>query len=151
MTPHDNSLLLFNKDWWFSFDKSRFWNMFGFNATLNNISVILWRSVLLVEETTDLSQVTDKLYHIMFYTLPWSGVELTTSVGIGTRAPPGSELNIQKLTKPISITLQILWLYKDRTVISIDICRGFFVLNDLRWGEVVFILLILVELLTITV
>jgi len=43
----------------------------GFYATFNNISVILWRSVLLVEETeyleksTDLSQVSDKLYHIM--------------------------------------------------------------------------------------
>jgi hypothetical protein len=36
-----------------------------FNATFNNISVISWRSVLLVEETTDLSQVTDKLYHKM--------------------------------------------------------------------------------------
>jgi len=42
-----------------------------FNATFNNISVILWRSVLLVEETrvpgktTDLSQVIDKLYYIM--------------------------------------------------------------------------------------
>jgi len=34
-----------------------------FNATYNNISVISWWSVLLVEETTDLSQVTDKLYH----------------------------------------------------------------------------------------
>jgi hypothetical protein len=38
-----------------------------FNATFNNISVISWWSVLLVEEivvqekTTDLSQVTDKL------------------------------------------------------------------------------------------
>jgi hypothetical protein len=37
------------------------------NATFNNISVILWRSVLLVrkskypEKTTDLLQVTDKL------------------------------------------------------------------------------------------
>ena len=41
-----------------------------FNATFNNISVILRRSVLLVEETGgnhDLQQVTDKLYHIMLY------------------------------------------------------------------------------------
>jgi hypothetical protein len=41
-----------------------------FNATFNNISVISWRSVLLVEDlekTTDLSQVTDKLYHIMLH------------------------------------------------------------------------------------
>jgi hypothetical protein len=34
-----------------------------FNATSNNISVISWRSVLLVEKTIDLFQVTDKLYH----------------------------------------------------------------------------------------
>jgi hypothetical protein len=46
-----------------------------FNATFNNISVILWQSVLLVEEinwstiriNTDLQQVTDKLYQIMLY------------------------------------------------------------------------------------
>ena len=41
-----------------------------FYATFNNISVISWWSVLLVEKTelpgktTDLSQVTDKLYHM---------------------------------------------------------------------------------------
>jgi hypothetical protein len=38
-----------------------------FNAIFYNISGISWLSVLLVEETTDPSQVTDKLYHIMLY------------------------------------------------------------------------------------
>jgi hypothetical protein len=45
-----------------------------FNATFKNISVISWQSVLLVEESevsrkknADLSQVTDKLDHIMLY------------------------------------------------------------------------------------
>jgi len=44
-----------------------------FNTTLNNISVISWWSVLLVEETeyqkktTDLLQLTDELYHIILY------------------------------------------------------------------------------------
>jgi len=38
----------------------------------NNNSIISWWSVLLVEDpekNTDLSQVTDRLYHIMLYTL----------------------------------------------------------------------------------
>ena len=44
-----------------------------FITTFNNISVISWQAVLLVEETgvpektTDLSQGTDKLDHIMLY------------------------------------------------------------------------------------
>ena len=44
-----------------------------FNATFNNISVISWGLVLLVEETGvpgenhEPTEVTDKLYHIMLY------------------------------------------------------------------------------------
>ena len=43
------------------------------NATFNNISIISWRSVLFEEtggpeKTTDMSQVTDKLYHMKIRT-----------------------------------------------------------------------------------
>jgi hypothetical protein len=61
--------------WWshwtlftFKIQKLKFYiwvRVMVFNATFNNISVTSWQSVLLVEKTTDLSQVTDKLYHII--------------------------------------------------------------------------------------
>ena len=38
-----------------------------FNVTFNNISVVSWQSVLLVEETGENHEsVTDKLYHMLY-------------------------------------------------------------------------------------
>ena len=74
-----------------------------FNATFNNISVISWRSVLLVKETGVLvenhhmPQVIDKLYHIE-YISPWSGFELTILVAIGTGCTGSCRSNYSTIT-----------------------------------------------------
>jgi len=67
----NNSVItvVFSRDGRFEADFVVGFRSMVFNATFKNISVILWRLVLLVKETeypektTDLPQVTDKLSH----------------------------------------------------------------------------------------
>ena len=118
---------------------------FGVNATSNNISVISWQSILLVEETgvpretTDLPQVPNKLYHITMYWvhLVWAGFELTTLVVIGTHcnyntitttmAPAGLTILQQ-----ISISHETRWiptnLHKSNFNLSFTLWQLFYIL-----------------------
>ena len=72
--------------------------LFVLNATFNTITFTSWQSILLEEETADLSQVTDKLYHIMLFTSPWSRFELTMSKVIGTDCIGSCKTNYHTIT-----------------------------------------------------
>ena len=77
-----------------------------FNATFNNISVYRggqvnwWRKLEYPKKTSNLPQVTDKIYHILLYQvhLAWVGFELTTLMVIGTDCIDSCKFNYNMIT-----------------------------------------------------
>jgi hypothetical protein len=83
---------------------------------------------------------TEKLYHIMLYTLPWSRFELTTSVAIGTDCIGICKSNYHTIMTTTSQTnkrlvyLQhIKWLFcvLDKLILNLI----FFLINRIDWEK----------------
>ena len=83
------------------------------------------------EKTTDLSQVTDKLHHIMLHQvhLIWLGFELTTLVMIGTDCIGSHKSNYHTITSTYGNYIKII--FDTKTNVSLSPSSFIFFLNNL--------------------
>jgi hypothetical protein len=115
-------ILLFKSTIYYYLSTGLVWFMV-FNGTFNNISVISWRSVLLLEEIgvhreNHRPVARHKLYHIpvMLYRVhfSWTGFELTTLVVIGTDCIGNYKSNYHTILIHWKLKLTQFWNLKTK-------------------------------------
>jgi hypothetical protein len=80
------------------------------------------------EKSTDLSNITDKLYHIMLYTSPWSRFELKTSAVIGIDCIGSCKSNYHTMTANNQYNTLLVAEYIFKKIIYA--LRYYYMIND---------------------
>jgi hypothetical protein len=119
---------------WFDLD----WFMV-INATFNNISLYRggqfywWRKREYPEKTVEMSQVTDKLSHIILYLvhLTWVGFEFTILVWISTDCTGSCKSNYHTITTTTPRDREYFWKARDGCEAIINIISK---INQIKKG-----------------